>query len=330
MPFAPKFRPAKSATAMLIVLSLSTWGVGWPGSLPASPATAGPGRNAAATHIPPERPSPAWTAPPGFVAASPPAFFAPDTLFEIINGDAELYLKAGFTRLETRRFTLKSDQRQGLTVFNYQMERHRSAFAVYSVRRGEEARPSPLTRFAYRYKNGLFLVHGPFYVEILASDESPRMIAAMNNLASAFIESHAVAAEPIPELDLFPPEGLVHGSKALHPANAFGFDGFTDLFTARYRLDGQQATAFIRPCSSPRAAAGLANEFRGFLAAYDGVVTPGQPSFSEGSLMRVMDAYTLVFVHGHTVAGVQDAGTPKLAARLARALKNRLIVKEGK
>ena len=156
------------------------------------------------------------------------------------------------------------------------------------------------------------------------------MVAAMNNLAAAFIATHAVVAEPIPELDLFPPEGLVRGSKALHPANAFGFDGFTDLFTARYRLDDHQATAFIRPCSSPRAAAGLVAAFQDFLAAYDGVLAPRQPSFSEGRLMRVMDAYTLVFVHGNTVAGVQDAGTPKIAARLASALKTRLTIKEGK
>jgi hypothetical protein len=242
-------------------------------------------------------------------------------LFEIINGDADLYLKAGFVQLEFRRFNLKQNPEQGLEVFAYQMDRHRSAFAVYSVRRGPEAVPVALTRFAYRYRNGLFLVHGPYYLEILAADESPRLAAAMQSLAQAFMASRAVAADPIPERDLFPPEGLVPGSIALHPASAFGFDGFTDLFTARYRLNGEDATAFLRPCASPAEAAELAAAFKDFLAEYEAVEVAGGNPWPDGALMRVMDTYTLVFVHGRTVAGVQEAGAPELAAGLARALK---------
>jgi hypothetical protein len=251
-------------------------------------------------------------------------------LFEIINGDADLYLKAGFDRLEFRQFNLKADPQQRLDFFAYQMKDHRSAFAVYSVRRGADARPSPLTRFAHRYRNGLFLVHGPYYLEILALEASPRMAAAMNALAEDFIGAHDVAAQPIPELDLFPPEGLVPGSMALHPANALGFDGFNALFTARYRLNAQQAMAFIRPCDSPGDAARLADAFQVFLADFDGVAAPGSPLFPGGRLMRLMDTYTLVFVHDSTVAGVHEAGTPELAARLARALQARLAREERK
>ncbi len=330
MLYAPRIRPAKLASALLIVLFLAAWGGSWSGKQTATPAMADVARNADSQRTPREGQSPAWAVPPGFTASSPPAFFEPDTLFEIINGDADLYLKAGFTRLETRRFSLTSDTRQELTVFIYEMKRHRSAFAVYSVRRGEEARPSSLTRFAYRYRNGLFLVHGLYYVEILATDNTPRMVTAMNQLAAAFMQAYTAATEPIPALDIFPPEGLVPGSMALHPANAFGFDGFSDLFSARYRLNAESATAFLKSCPSPGAAAELAAGYEGFLAAYDGVAVSGYPSFPEGHLMRVMDAYTLVFVHGKTVAGVQDAGTPELAFRLARALKTRLTMEERK
>ncbi len=328
MSYVPGIRSLKSATAALFVISLCAWGGNGSALLTASPLMAGPIRPAGAAYAPHERTSPEWADPSEFVASAPAESFGPDTLFEIINGDADLYLKAGFERLETRRFNLKSDPREGLTVFIYQMKRHRSAFAVYSVRRDEEALTSPLTRFAYRYQGGLFLVHGPYYIEFLAAEDSPRMVAATNDLAAAFIEAHAVAAEPIAELDRFPKEGLIPGSMALHPANAFGFDGFTDLFTARYRLNAEPATAFLKPCPSPGAAIELAAAYQDFLTTYDGVAVPEDPSFPEGRLLRVMDAYTLVFVHGNAVAGVQDAGTPELAARLARALKTRLTKEE--
>lgn len=320
----PKFSSFLTAIALLIMLG---GGLGGPTT---SPATAGPVReldNAAAT---PDPQTNEIIYPAELVALAPPEHFVAENLFEIINGDADLYLKAGFVRLETRRFSLKPEPQEHLEIFIYQMVRHRSAFAVYSVRRGEEARPSPLTRFAHRYRNGLFLVHGPYYVEMRATEESPPMVAAMNDLAKAFMQAREIAAEPIPELNLFPSEGLLPGSLALHPANAFGFDGFTDLFTARYRLIGKPATAFLRPCPSPGAAADLAADYQAFLAAYDGVAAPADHQFPEGRLIRLMDTYTLVFVHGNTVAGVHGAATPKLAVRLARALQARLALEEKK
>ena len=329
MPCTPKTGAAIVATTLSIMVSMAAMGAFWPDALTASSAKVEPGRDVDRAIIVAARPATAKTAPAELVASAPPEYFGPDNLFEIINGDADLYLKAGFVRLETRGFTLKPDPPERLDLFIYQMNRHRSAFAVYSVRRPEEAQPSSLTRFAHRYRNGLFLVHGPFYLEILATEDSPRIVAAMNDLATAFIGSHEIAAEPIPELDLFPPEGLVTGSMALHPANAFGFEGFSGLFTARYRLDAQQqATAFIKRCSSPGEAAALAAEYQAFLAEYDGVAAPGNPLFPGGRMMRVMDAYTLVFVHDNKVAGVQEAGTPESAARLARALQASLALEE--
>ncbi len=322
MPHASETIPARPATVVLLAVALFTWAGAWIGGAMSMAGTIG--------RAPAERPTSEWAPPSEFVATAAPEIFDPDTLFEIINGDADLYLKAGFERLETRQFQLTSDPREELSVFVYRMTGHRSAFAVYSVRRDEDARPYPLTRFAYRYRNGLFLVHGPYYVEILATGDSSRLAAAMDDVATAFIEAHAVMAEPIAELDLFPPEGLVPGSTALHPANAFGFDGFADLFTARYRSNAGPATAFLKPCPSHGAAVELADAYQTFLTAYDGVAAPQDPVFPEGRLLRVMDAYTLVFVHGHTVAGVQDAGTPELAARLASALKDRLTMEERK
>ncbi len=328
MPYAPRIRSGSSATAILIVGFIAALGIVWLDGLMALPVNAGPGRKADSAAAPSNRLGTEMAYPSEFVALAPPEYFGPDTLFEIINGDADLYLKAGFVRLETRRFTLKPAPQTRLALFIYQMNSHRSAFAVYSVRRSEEAQPSRLTRFAYRYQKGLFLVNGPYYIEILAQEESPRTVAAMNDLATAFISAHDVADEPIPELDFFPPQGLIPGSMALHPANAFGFDGFTELFTARYRLNDQQATAFLRPCPAPGAAARLAADYQAFLAEYDGVAVSGDHLFSDGRLIRLTDTYTLVFVHNNTVAGVQEAGTAELAARLAHALKARLSLEE--
>ena len=59
---------------------------------------------------------------------------------------------------------------------------------------------------------------------------------------------------------------------------------------------------------------GVAQQGQGAVEVAGGSPWPGS------TLMRVMDTYTLVFVNGRTVAGVQEAETPELAVDLARAL----------
>jgi hypothetical protein len=262
----------------------------------------------------------AMTLPAGLRDGSAPQRFSPETLFDIINGDADGYLKAGFVELDYRQLILNEDARSSIEFFVYRMERHRDAFAVFSVRRGREAIPDALTRFAYRYRRGLFFVHGPYYVEILAAEENADLKRAMQRLGVAFIDSHAVQTAPIPELNRFPPEDLIPDSVALHPAGAFGFEAFNDLFTARYRLNDSEATVFFRSCHSPEAATQLATDYYAFLREYDGVAAPASSSLPNSRQIRVLDTYTLVFTYGDTLAGVQDAATPEQAEILARRL----------
>lgn len=266
--------------------------------------------------------------PPGIAADAQSERYSPDTLFEVINGDADIYLKAGFVELETRRYHLKANAGPAIDVRAYQMDRHQSAFAVFSIRRGREAIAETLAPFAYRYQNGLFFVHGPYYVELLADGANTPPIEAMRRLAAVFIDTHEVVSEPIPELSLFPPQNLIPGSEVLHPAGVFGFEPLSGLFTARYRVDDTDVTAFLRPCHSPEAAARLGDDFIAFLIEYDGVVAHADHPLPNSRLIRVLDAFTLVFTHGKTVAGVQEAKTPEMAQKLARRLKAGLSVEE--
>lgn len=262
--------------------------------------------------------------PPDLTAASDPQRFSAETLFEIINGDADIYLKAGFVHLDIQRFHLKADPRQWLDLSTYLMEGHRSAFAVYSLRREPQATAVGLTPFADRYGQGFFFVHGPYYVEIVAAGQTAPLVAAGDALGAAFVAAHPVGAETIPELAWFPAEDLVAGSMALHPSGAFGFEGLRDLFTARYRLDGGEATAFFRPCRTAAQAMRLAADYQAFLEAYDGVAAPMTDPLPNGRLVRMGDGWTLVFTQGRTLVGVQEAATPVQANLLARRLKARL------
>ena len=262
--------------------------------------------------------------PTGLTPVSPPERFGPRTLFEIIDGEADLFLKAGFVDLETRTFHLDGDPERWIDLFVYQMEGHRSAFAVFSTKRGPEALPAALTPFSYRYPEGLYFVHGPYYVEVHAAREAPPLGAAMNELAEIIIASYAVSETAIPELALFPEADQVSHSVALHTAGALGFEGFADLFTARYRVQGRGATAFFRICPTPEAATRLAADYRSFLVSYGAERPSAVDGLPNGFTVRVLDSYTLVFTAGRAVGGVQEAADPDAAAALARRLYERL------
>jgi hypothetical protein len=262
--------------------------------------------------------------PPDLRPASAPEHFIPQTLFEIINGEADLFLKAGFLDLETRTFFLDGDAKRWIDLFVYRMDSHRSAFAVFSVKRGPEAAPAGRGTFSYRQATGLFFVQGLFYVEIHAADESAPLITAVNDLAEAVIRTYPATETAIPELTLFPETDLVPHSTVLQSAGAFGFDGFDDLFTARYRVKGRDATAFFRICPSPEAAIRLAADYQSFLLTFDGEQQASLDGLPNSWLMRVMDSHTLVFTAGRALGGIQDVADPELAALLARRLYERL------
>ena len=105
---------------------------------------------------------------------------------------------------------------------------------------------------------------------------------------------------------------------------AFGFEGFHNLFAARYRLGDQEATVFFQSCRSHDEAIRLVDDYRAFLEAYGGVAAPMDDALPNGYRVRLEDTWTLIFPQGATMGGVLAAATPAQAERLAHQLAARL------
>ncbi len=69
-----------------------------------------------------------------------PERFGPDTLYEKINGRADLYLSSGFASLKTQRFSMDKTAGAWVEVFVYDMATPENAFSVFSMQRREDAR----------------------------------------------------------------------------------------------------------------------------------------------------------------------------------------------
>jgi hypothetical protein len=249
-----------------------------------------------------------------------PEIFGPDTLSDKIDGKAELYLSAGFNRLQCQRFSNTASAETWMEIFIFDMASQKNAFAVYSSQQREDAVPSPaLGRYAYRTANALYWVHGPYYVELIASEASEATLNRMQALAEAFNRATAVDIETITETALFPKAGLDPQSITLIPADAFGFENFDRVFVAEYHLDGSTLSAFISARGSPEAAKHLAAAYRAFLLAFGGTALEDD-GIRDAVIVEIMDEYDIIFTRDVFVAGVHAAADKSQALALARSL----------
>jgi hypothetical protein len=268
------------------------------------------------------------TLPPELAALSAPETFAPDDLFNKIDGKADLYLTAGFVQLRCQRFALKAASDTWMEWFVYDMGALPQAFSVFSLQRRSEAQALDLTEFAYQTQNSLYFVCGRYYVEAETAMPTEPMMAAMRAMARQFVAANPPGATRIPELKLFPPENLEAGSQGLQVADAFGFDRFTNVFTAKYRLpsgtNNAEGLAFLEMTKTPADAAALRDAYRSFLLANGGKEIESQNTGSIGKPIEFMGNIEIIFSEGNAVAGVHAAPDAASAAKVAQSLADGL------
>jgi hypothetical protein len=271
--------------------------------------------------------------PDGMVSMTKPEQFSPDTLYEKINGKAELYLSAGFKRLLCHRLKDKASSDAGLWMeaYVYQMEGSTNAFAVFSRQRRSDGTALDLAEFAYRTKNAVFFCHGEYYVELVGSTSEEKLFSFMYEFTERFIANVDVKTEGKKEFDLFPKEGLVPESISLIPSNAFGYDQLNNIYIATYKKEGKQATLFLSNRNAPEDASRLSSGYKSFLEMFGGTPLPPDIDVENAILVEIFGTYDLFFTFGNYFAGVHESEDIPAAKALATAFLNHLQTKtDGK
>ncbi|MCK8600848.1 DUF6599 family protein [Desulfoferrobacter suflitae] len=260
--------------------------------------------------------------PDGWVPLTPLETFSPENLSDKINGKAELYLAAGFQKLESQRFKRSDQDDSWLELFVFDMGSTRNAFAVFSTQRRTGSTPVDLTRHAYQTENALFFVHGRDYVEVIAAEEglADEMLAIGRN----FVERKPVQSDELSEQSLFPRKNLNAESIALLASDAFGFSRLNNIFTAKYNIAGQEMRAFLSVRPSGADAQQLAEAYHAFLLENGGSDVDSGTNLPEIKLIEIFDLYELIFVHGRVLAGVHEAESKDAALELGLTLYREL------
>ena len=267
-------------------------------------------------------------APDGFKKLSEIETYDAGNLYEKINGKAPLYIEAGFAKLSTQRFTNQADGNLVMELYIFDMARARNAFSVYSIQKRADVEMLPDMEFAYRTSNAFYLIHGEYYIELVGFSESDELSAAMAEVARKISINLSVHDDTgIPETEHLPQENLIPGSIKLYLANAFGFEGFTDVFACRYKPGDEPIMAFLSKRSDPQDAQTTAESYYNFLIENDAVDKPTANKTLKNIGARVLDFYDtteIIFAIGPFVGGIHEAENQKAAEELAARLLDKL------
>jgi len=181
-----------------------------------------------------------------------------------------------------------------------------------------------LTRNAYRTPNALFLTHGRYYAEIIASKASEKVPQSVKLLAETFIHNTPAEAAAADETAVFPKQDMVKNSIVLIAANAFGYDGFDKIYSAEYELSGQRLTAYLSHRRTSAEAEKLASAYTAFLLTYGGENVEEPMPIKGARIIKILDTYEIIFSRGSYLAGIREAATVHEAKMMADRLYGRI------
>jgi hypothetical protein len=169
--------------------------------------------------------------------------FNPKTLFEYINGDADLYLMYDFQELKVTEYLNEKKASVIVDVYRHKTPTH--AFGIYSQERLSNANIIDIGAQGYIEKNVLNFVSGPYYVKLNSYNTGAGDEEILLNFAKK-ISGNLGEKGALPSLlSSFPPEGRKNNSEKFISINFLGYAFLHSAFTADYELSGKRFKLFV-------------------------------------------------------------------------------------
>ncbi len=153
----------------------------------------------------------------GWLWRRPPATYSPGTLYQYIDGAADLYLAYGFRQAKVVEFYRGKTDVVMLDV--YDMERPIQAFGIFASERPEGAKRLKAGAQGYAMKGLAAFWKGPFYVKLSVVEGKGKGLEALARAADMYLP--APAELPI-EFRFLPSANRVRGSERYVKRDALG------------------------------------------------------------------------------------------------------------
>jgi hypothetical protein len=169
--------------------------------------------------------------------------FGPETLFEYINGAADLYLSYEFEELKGAEYLNEKKASVIVDVYRHATPTH--AFGIYSQERLPGMNFLGIGVQGYMEANLLNFVAGPYYVKInsfnTGSEDREVLLTFAKKVADQLGEKGSFPSL----LATFPWEGKVKNSEKFVSKKFLGYSFLHSAFTANYELSGKKFKLFV-------------------------------------------------------------------------------------
>ncbi len=273
--------------------------------------------------------------PSGWILRETPEAYTKDTLFEHIDGQADLFLQYGFDKSIFAIYRKADSSDDKIDVDIYDMKNSLQAFGVYSRFRQEE-KPAGIGLESYLDDRYALFYKGKYFVVLQATDSFPSVLKQLaQEIASRITDNSA----PPKEIEYFPKNGLKPGSIEYYPNGLLGHEYLKMGFKASYlkkdqtQNDGKTSSEdrefnlFLSIFENSEGALKAIRLYREHLSK-KGKVTEGMPAQFGRDALIGLDPYqgkTIVVHKGRYVLGAvgleEDSDGEQVVAELMKALK---------
>ncbi len=173
-----------------------------------------------------------------------PSSYFPESLFEFINGAAEIYLAYDFKELTVTQYGQKGST-VSMAIEIYEMSNETNAFGIYGAERYPDNNFIPIGIQGYVEEGILNYLIGKYYVKLLCFEGGERSGEYLELFAKTIAEKTQGQTTFPTKLNHFPKEGLVANSEKFILKNVMGYSFLHDGYLSNYKVNDFEFDCFI-------------------------------------------------------------------------------------
>ena len=179
----------------------------------------------------------------GFTKSGDSISYKPETLFEYMDGAAELYLIYDFSGLNLQIYKDKNDNT--ITAEIYDQQNVNNSFGIYSQERPYECEFIPIGAQANYIEGHLNFYQGRYYVKIIGYNlgaKDKEYLVTEGKILSGLLDEKSALPKM---LKTFPDKNKIKNSEEYIAKDFLGYSYFKNVFTAEYENDKTTYKLFI-------------------------------------------------------------------------------------
>jgi hypothetical protein len=249
--------------------------------------------------------------------------FLPKTLYEYIDGGADLYLTYDFEELKVAEYS--NDKKASVTVEVYRQTSPILAFGVYSQERPSNPSLVSIAAQGYIDENLLNFLSGSYYVKINSYNTGAEDRKILESFARKVLDNLDEKGTLPPILSSFPAEGKNGNSEKFVARNFLGYSFLHSAFTAEYELSGKKFKLFLIDGGDKNGCKNMIQKYLQQTKSPDREVNEGRYTISDPH-HGIVDLYW----KGNFIWGVLDLPEPDLRSKYLKLFEEGLEKRSGR